>query len=230
MNYYIPRVANGTVALKNAIWHFQQTPCPHCQHSKTLKSHGPLVGTNKQTKGFRLFCSNRNSNRGCGKTFTVFFEDVISGTKLLTDDISTLFRRFYNVDESKESSSVEEAAIGICSRATAYRWRNKLQFAQPHLRSLTSVLKSPPRIDEGSLKKTWTHLESAFSQAKSILGGFQLIFQRPAFQREPKRQLPNSHRATQSQTFQRTVTTNNETPSRQPYLTETQNLTIPLKI
>lgn len=230
MNYYIPRVKNDPIALKNAIWHFQQNPCPHCQHSETLKSHGLLLGTNQQTKGFRLFCSNRNSNHGCGKTISIVFEDVIQGTQLLADEASKLLQRLCSTSKSEQPRSVEEAAEGICSRATAYRWRKKMQLSQSHFRSLTSILNSPPRMNANSLESTWAFLQTTFSGAKSILGGFQLIFQCSAFQRVLKSRLPNSHRASQHQPFQHSVATKDETRNCKWQLPSTEQLAIPLKI
>lgn len=233
MNYYIPRPEKSldeAIVLKNAVWKFQQDICPHCQYSKTLKSHGPLIGRDKHLRGFRLFCSNRNSNRGCGKTISVFFDDIIQGTQLGAEKVTVLLKRLCGQFKSANPWAVEKAAEGICSRATSYRWKKKMEFHQSHFRSLATRLAEPPHADMAPIMKTWTLLESAFSGAISILSGFQLILQRPAFSRLPKGLLSNFHRSFQHGSVQKAVTTKGETVRSHTPSRNTQNLSVPLRI
>ena len=226
MNYYIPRPSqpdDEMIELKNAALECQQKICPHCQHSETLKSHGPMIGRDKQLRGFRIFCSNRNSHRGCGKTISIFFEDVIQGSQLQADKASDLLKRLCGVYDSVAPWSVEKAAEGICSRATAYRWKRKMELNQSHFRSLATRLAAPPHAAMNPIMKTWTLLVSAFYEAKSILSGFQLILQRPAFSRLPKGLLPKFQRTFQRPFVKNAVTTKGETHQTQITLQATHN-------
>ena len=56
--------------------------CPHCGKLYTLKSHGSLYGIDPvkpevARRVLRFYCSNRYSNKGCGKTFSINFETII---------------------------------------------------------------------------------------------------------------------------------------------------------
>ena len=59
------------------------TPCPHCQVVGTLNRHGFLYGFDdssprrKTVRARRIFCSNRSTRRGCGRTFSVWIADKI---------------------------------------------------------------------------------------------------------------------------------------------------------
>lgn len=58
------------------------TRCKHCKKSRTFKSHGFLYGvcvksSGKAIRGLRFFCSNRYSNKGCGRSLSVFYNTCI---------------------------------------------------------------------------------------------------------------------------------------------------------
>src|SRR5205085_506945 len=65
-------------------------PCPHCKTVGNLIRHGCLRGydeSNSQRKTIRarrIFCSNRNARRGCGRTFSVWSADKIRRLSLTT--------------------------------------------------------------------------------------------------------------------------------------------------
>jgi hypothetical protein len=68
----------------------KQTPCPHCKVVGMLIRHGSLYGydgksTQRKTRrARRIFCSNRNARRGCGRTFSVSRPDKIRRLSLTT--------------------------------------------------------------------------------------------------------------------------------------------------
>ena len=68
----------------------KQTPCPHCKAVGTLIRHGYLRGFDdsspqrKTVRARRIFCSNRNARRGCGRTFSVWLADKIRRLSLTT--------------------------------------------------------------------------------------------------------------------------------------------------
>jgi len=69
----------------------KQTPCPHCKVVGTLIRHGLLYGFDdsspqrKTVRARRIFCSNRNVRRGCGRTFSAWCADKIRRLSLTTD-------------------------------------------------------------------------------------------------------------------------------------------------
>src|SRR5271154_998221 len=68
----------------------KQTPCPHCQVVGALIRHGFLRGFDesspqrKTVRARRIFCSNRQARRGCGRTFSVWAADKIRRLSLTT--------------------------------------------------------------------------------------------------------------------------------------------------
>src|SRR5271155_2199623 len=68
----------------------KQTPCPHCKAVGTLIRHGYLRGYDdsspqrKTVRARRIFCSNRNARRGCGRAFSVWLADKIRRLSLTT--------------------------------------------------------------------------------------------------------------------------------------------------
>jgi hypothetical protein len=67
------------------------TPCPHCQVVGTLNRHGCLMGydeSQRQTlRARRVYCSNRHSQSGCGRTFSVWLADKIRRLSLSTSAV-----------------------------------------------------------------------------------------------------------------------------------------------
>jgi hypothetical protein len=61
----------------------KQTRCPHCKVVGMLIRHGCLYGFDesslpkKTVRARRVFCSNRQARRGCGRTFSVWAADKI---------------------------------------------------------------------------------------------------------------------------------------------------------
>jgi hypothetical protein len=77
----------------------KQTPCPHCKVLGTLIRHGCLYGFDesspqrKTLRARRLFCSNRQRRRGCGRTFSVWFADKIRRLSLTTRGLWQFLQR-----------------------------------------------------------------------------------------------------------------------------------------
>ena len=77
----------------------KQTPCPHCKVVGTLIRHGYLCGFDennpkRQTvRARRVFCSNRNARRGCGRTFSFWCADKIRRLSLTTGTLWRFLKR-----------------------------------------------------------------------------------------------------------------------------------------
>ncbi len=208
MANFIPRLDPSSCAFLNARWILKQYPCPHCKHSETLKSHGMLHDKHGKPRGMRLFCSNRNSNKGCGRTLSVFFDDVIPRASFSTPTISRVIEESITPPTPDASS---KSAPDDCSRATAYRWIGKTQCSQENLRSHTWKLAQPPRNEmRSALARTWQHLRRAFPSSDCLLSAFQSTLQINPYQTEVAPSFPLSHRADLGRLFQQLVATRNE--------------------
>src|SRR5882672_10490253 len=95
------------------------TPCPHCQVVGALIRHGYLRGYDesspqrKTVRARRIFCSNRNARRGCGRTFSVWIADKIRRLSLTTGALwRTLQRIWQRFDRGQ--SKIRTALSGRC--------------------------------------------------------------------------------------------------------------------
>jgi hypothetical protein len=80
----VKRFALDVVTLDAHFDRLKLLRCPHCGAQGMLIRHGFLRGYNERTsdrdtRGRRAFCSNRNRRTGCGRTFSVSFADVFPG-------------------------------------------------------------------------------------------------------------------------------------------------------
>ena len=152
-------------------------PCRHCSSTGHLKSHGKLEGTcvdkpGKVTRGLRFFCSNRYSNKGCGRTFSVLFGTFISGHTLDTENLFRLIKRLL----AAPNPHAAWQASGIpFSLRSVYRWVRKLTLNQPTIRHMLYCHTRPP----GTTGRTPLHtslnfLLLAFTGKNNPVSCFQL--------------------------------------------------------
>jgi len=211
MANFIPRMNSESGTFLHLRWLFQQQICPHCQRSETLKSHGFLRSCHDKLRGLRLFCSNRNSNKGCGRTHSIYFDDVIANCSLDFRQVSRIIERV--LKGGRECSQIKNVSRGICSQATAYRWIRKTKLAQAALRYQACKLEKPPRGEAPSpLARTWRHLHSAFPNTKCILSAFQRTLQVNPYQPGATR-FPISYRSISKLVVKQPVATRNENPA-----------------
>ncbi len=76
----------------------KMTACPHCQVTGLLVLHGFLRGYDesspreKTVRARRIFCSNRNNRKGCGRTFSVWLADKIRRLSLSAGGLWTFLQ------------------------------------------------------------------------------------------------------------------------------------------
>jgi hypothetical protein len=77
----------------------KHTPCPHCQGVGSLIRHGALYGFDdscpqrRTLRARRVFCSNRNRHRGCGRTFSVWLANKIRRLSITAETLWKFLRR-----------------------------------------------------------------------------------------------------------------------------------------
>jgi hypothetical protein len=82
--FHAPRFVSDEASLAEELHGIKLWACPHCQQAGALIGHGFLRGYAERESGLvlrgrRLFCSNRGRRPGCGRTFSVKLQTVMSG-------------------------------------------------------------------------------------------------------------------------------------------------------
>ena len=173
MANFLPRLDPGSSEFLNLRQILLWQPCPHCRRSGTLKSHGFLRGSGNTLRGIRLYCSNRYSNRGCGRTFPVHFEGRIPHASLDLRQAAKIIG-----DSFRPDRCIRGIAADTCSMSTAYRWIKRFKLSQSLIRSRLHLITGPDKWTTGACtSKTWQHLQKAFQGASCVLTAFQSAFQ-----------------------------------------------------
>jgi hypothetical protein len=124
-----------------------------------LRGFGP-AGWIKGIRARRLFCSNRGSRPGCGRTVSVFFDCVLNRLSLTT----SLLWRFLVAGLRMSIKSAWESLPSSASRSltTAYRIHRRVRMDMPRLRSELTRIHPPPEAISSSdpFAALVTHLES----------------------------------------------------------------------
>jgi len=156
--------------------------CPICGRTGYLNRHGCLKGysdsgQDKDERGKRVFCSNRNCRAGCGRTYSILLA-------------YNLFRRMLNtlqlwafISLISDGSSIKSAWQQTCKLAleTAYSTWTSFRKNQSHIRSRLSRHSAAPKaIHAGSaINHLIAHLKDSFIGKKDPIGEFQASFQVP---------------------------------------------------
>ena len=148
------------------------TPCPHCQVVGTLNRHGCLMGydeSQRQTlRARRVYCSNRHSQSGCGRTFSVWLADKIRRLSLSTSAVWRFLQQVIAGSIAAATRSMTERSDRTWQRL----WKRFL-LAQSTIR--TALLKRcpPPQLSaECPEAQVIAHLQTAFP-ADCPLAAFQ---------------------------------------------------------
>ena len=159
--------------------------CPFCKLF-CLILHGFLRGyseTDVNTKikrGQRMFCNDRKSSKGCGRTFTVYYVDVIKKFVIKAGSIWTLLR---NIGKEMNKKKAFEALNLPFSIFNVYNLWNKFKKKQVELRTIILVKGNPPDtpgIDNPAIQ-TIKHLEDIFPGTGCAVSEFQKTFQKSFF-------------------------------------------------
>jgi len=157
----------------------KQTPCPHCQVVGTLIQHGYLRGyddssSRRQTvRARRLFCSNRNARRGCGRTLSVWCADKIRRLSLTT---GTLWRFLHRAVTGSICAAIR-AVDGHLSDRTLQRIWQRFDRGQSKIRTALSGRCPPPELPPAPGQRpaahVLAHLQAAFPDALCPIAAFQ---------------------------------------------------------
>jgi hypothetical protein len=162
----------------------KQTPCPHCKVFGTLIRHGCLYGFDdsspqrKTLRARRLFCSNRQRRRGCGRTFSVWVADKIRRLSLTTH---TLWQFLQRAAAGSIAAAIRAADCHLSDRTWQRIWK---RFDQGQSTIRTALFgRCPPPEPPAPLPaepsrrpaaaQVLAHLQAAFPDANCPMAAFQ---------------------------------------------------------
>jgi len=121
--------------------------------------------------GAAFFCSNRHSKLGCGRTFPVYWQDVIPYCSLRT---CQLFGLLEGRAVAVSAHAAWRNSLPVFSRRTAYRWLARWRDLTSHVRARLGLVAAPPgRSDGHADPMTLRHLAAAFPSAACPIAAFQ---------------------------------------------------------
>lgn len=155
------------------------TPCPHCQVTGMLICHGFLKGYDdtspqrKTIRAHRIFCSNRNARRGCGRTVTVWQADKLRRLSVTTH---TLWKFLELAVATSVLDAMRTLRCPLSDRTLQRLWR-RFRLAQSNIRTTLTQCCPPPEITTTATKRsteqTLAHLQVAFSNENCPITAFQ---------------------------------------------------------
>jgi hypothetical protein len=124
------------------------TPCPHCTVVGMLIRHGCLYGFDdsspqrKTLRARRIFCSNRQARRGCGRTFSIWLANKIRRLSLTT---SALGRFLQHAATGSICAAIRAANCHLSERSLLRIWK-RFNLAQSQIRTALSARCPPPQL------------------------------------------------------------------------------------
>ena len=144
-----------------------------------LYGNDPTDPAGQQLRGQRVYCSSRGQRGGCGRTFCIFFSDVLPRHSVTAAWFWKL------LDQLLTGASLKAAVHSLAlpfALETLYRLRQRLRLRLDVLRPLLCQRQKPPTAtgaEADPLLHTLRHVQALFSEAACPLQEFQLLFARP---------------------------------------------------
>jgi hypothetical protein len=158
----------------------KQTPCPRCRVIGCLIRHGYLwgkadQGSQRPKRGWRIFCSDRDRRKGCGKTYSILLARTLRHRMV---DAHRLWRLLRGVVEGLSLYAAwDKVASPFCTH-TGYRLWQAFTRSQSLIRSMLWRAGRPPgttcRDSRGELMR---HLRAVFPTSVCPVADFQVRFQ-----------------------------------------------------
>jgi hypothetical protein len=137
--------------------------CRHCGKTGMLILHGYMYGYDEYRdtrviKGRRVFCSNRNRRRGCGRTWSCRIIDFMHRT-LITTGIAWQFLLFILSGMTIEKAYGALDPACVLSLSTFFRFWTRFKRALHHIRTYLAGHYSLAPVHERSvMHETIRHL------------------------------------------------------------------------
>ena len=157
------------------------TMCPYCKVRGCLILHGYLYGYCEDgmstiKRGHRIYCSNRNRKKGCGRTFSILLTVFI---KNFIISANTLWRFLEKISEEKTVVRAWRESGSPIGQSSIYRLFRRFSDQQVRIRSYLTRIKDPPGLKHitSAVVQTILHLNSVFKQSSCPVAQFQHYFQ-----------------------------------------------------
>lgn len=176
------RMEPGSLDLANLRVTLRLGGCPHCQCIDTLVGHGFLwglapVGSDTVTCGLRMWCSDRGSAHGCGRTFSVHWDDCIPRATLRISQLLALLRAWAGGLTRHAAWHRSGQSISLTG---AYRWFARWRRGVARLVTWLCPLADPPEKTDGLPDPLHLrHLDAAFPDSGCPAAAFQSRCQIP---------------------------------------------------
>jgi hypothetical protein len=170
--------------LKNVKFKIKLKKCPHCGIVGMFILHGYVYGytetrTDKNIKGRRIFCSNRNKRTGCGKTLYYRIIDFLKQTLISS---STAWDFLHSIVSEKSIEKAYDSLNPECviSLTTFFRLWKKFKL---HIHKIRSNLANRyPIIKTNEVcpyLETIRQLEKTFTKTNNNpIAEYQKVFQK----------------------------------------------------
>jgi hypothetical protein len=154
------------------------TPCPHCRVVGMLIQHGFLYGFDDSSprrttvRARRVFCSNRSTRQGCGRTFSVWIADKIRRLSLTT---GCLWRFLQRAAADGIRAALHAVDCHLSDRNLQRIWK-RFHQGQSTIRTALCQRCPPPELPAGQrpAAQVLAHLQAAFPDARCPIAAFQL--------------------------------------------------------
>jgi hypothetical protein len=186
-----PRFVTDENALSAVLLQLGVQDCPLCHQTGALIGHGFLrgyaeCGTEVVVRGRRVFCSNRNLKRGCGRTFSVKLATVLAGFMVRTLTLWLFVCAVLN--GLRRRAAWLGVAQNALSLSTGYRLWQRINDAQSSLRTrLSREVSAPPSPSPEPLGQLMAHLAIAVGSGcatddSDLFAAFQQRLQQGLFE------------------------------------------------
>ena len=159
------RICGSRTGLDGFYSKLRLTPCPHCSGVGNLIRHGFLRGYNeeqqpkKTIRAARVFCSNRNRAKGCGRTFSVWMASRIRRLVLSAESLWAFLSDAVSTGNKWQAFARLNCSL---SDSAPYRIWRRFQKAQSAIRTALCGLCAPPKLAANSpAELTLAHLQKA---------------------------------------------------------------------
>ncbi len=179
----LPKFYRSNASFQEIHNNLKQILCPHCRTPQNLILHGYLYGFDYKTyskriiRGHRIFCSNRNRRKGCGKTFSIFLKLFIKNFIVNTKN---LWQFLNNITKEKNKTKAFRSLNLPFSETTFYRLFKRFIIKQHKIRTYLNKMSKPPKYShhiKATYIETIIHCSVAFKMQNNPISAFQEHFQ-----------------------------------------------------
>ena len=146
----------------------------HADSPRLLYGFDESSPRRKTVRARRIFCSNRQARRGCGRTFSVWLADKIRRLSLTT---GALWRFLQRAVAGSIVAAIRAADCHLSDRTWQRIWK-RFDLGQSKIRTALSGRCPPPELPAERLAtaggaQVLAHLQAAFPDADCPIAAFQ---------------------------------------------------------